>query len=193
MTDTGEPRPTSWPDEQWPTAELGRIARLRTLSAGLSGTVVQETVLDAPLEEAWRAITDFERSVPAADADVARLRIVRRTGDPETGEQLRFVTRQTARMLWLPAVIDVDLSPGWCWMVTRPQLYVVGMAAEPAGDRTRFAHLEGLAVSTPSWLGTLLRPLLAASRWYHRRHIPHDLVGFKRFVNAELNPDDPDG
>lgn len=191
MNSAGTPGPETWPVDAWPTAELDRIARLRLLSAGLPGTVIEETVLDMPFAEAWGAITDFERSVPAADSDVARLHITRRRGDPATGERLRFVSWQTARVLWLPAVLDVDLSPGWCWMVTRPQLYVVGMAAEPDGDQTRFAHLEGLAVNAPRWARPLLRPVLAGSRWRHRRHIPHDLIGFERFIAAEIYRDDP--
>jgi hypothetical protein len=170
----------------WPAAQLDRIARLHVLAEGLRGVVVRETLLDRPFDGAWGAITDFERSVPAADDDVARLRIMARAGDPAAGERLRFSTRQTARALWLPAIIDVSLQPGWCWMVTRPHAYVVGMAAEPVGERTRFAILEGLAIPAPRWLRPLLRPLLATSRWRHRRHLPRDLAGFARFVEDEL-------
>jgi hypothetical protein len=176
----------AWSGTAWPTAELDRITRLHVLAAGLRGVAVRETVLEAPFERAWSAITDFERSVPAADDDVRRVRIVARAGDPATGEQLRFYTRQTARLLWIPAVIDVTLWPGWCWMVTRPHAYVVGMAAEPDGEQTRFAVLEGLAFPAPRWLRRPLQPLLAASRWRHRRHVPRDLAGFARFVEDEL-------
>lgn len=173
----------------WPSAHLDRITRLQVLAAGLPGTVVRETWLDAPFDATWSILTDFERSVPAFDEDVARLRIVRRTGQPGQGEKLRFVTRQTARVLWIPAVVDVDLSPGWCWMVSRPQAYVVGMAAEPHGDGTRLAHLEGLAFTGPGWFRFLTRPLLTASSWRHRRHIPHDLGGMERLVHDRLHGD----
>lgn len=166
-----------------PSASLDRIARLRVLSAGLPGSAVVETVLDAPFDEAWAWVADLERSVPAFDSDVARLRVVRREPHPIGGERLRIRTRYTAVALWIPAVIDVHLALGWCWMVSRPQVYVVGMAAEPDGDRTRFAHLEGLAFNIPRRLQPLLRPVLAVSSWRHLRHIPHDMAGIARQVN----------
>ena len=183
MSDTdpvGTARPSTWP-----AARLDRIARLRVLAAGLPGTAVLETVFDAPFDQVWSCLTDFERSVPAFDADVARLRIVERRGDPGRGETLRIATRQTGRVLWLPAVLDVDLAPGWCWMVTRPQLYVVGMAAEPEGDRTRFAHLEGVALAAPRPLRPLLRPLLGISRRRHQHHLPRDIAGMRRLIAVE--------
>lgn len=174
------------PPENWPQAELDRIAHLRVLAAGLPGVVVEETVLDVPFPLAWHHLTDFERSVPFFDEDVRRLHIVQRSGDPERGERFRFASRQTGRALWIPARIDVTLSPGWCWMVSRPQAYVVGMAAEPDGERTRLAHLEGLAIAGPGWLRALARPILAVSRWRHRRHVPKDLAGMHNFIQKEL-------
>jgi hypothetical protein len=179
----------SWPG---PTASLGRIARLKVLVTGLPGMVVQETVFDAPFHQVWDAITDFERSVPAFDPDVARLRIVDRhqVGGPDQTETLRIFTRQTWRALWVPAVLDMDLSPGWCWMVSRPQLYVIGMAAEPTDDgtHTRLAHAEGIALPAPRPLRPLLRPIHALSHWRHRRHLPQDLAGMHAFVATRSQP-----
>ncbi len=179
-----------------PEARLDRIARLHVLAAGLPGCVVVETVLDAPFDRAWAWLADLERSVPAFDRDVADLRVVRRRpADPATpaadpagagagavAERLRIHTRSTARMLWVPGVLDVDLAPGWCWMASRPQVYIVGMAAEPDGDRTRFAHLEGFGFRARGPVRQLLRPVLALSRWRHRRHIPHDVAAIARLV-----------
>jgi hypothetical protein len=172
----------------WPAAGLDPIARLRVLSAALPGTVVHEDVFDAPFDRVWARVTDFEQSVPAFDVDVARVRILDRRAEPGGGESLRIVSHQTARALWLPARLDIDLAAGWCWMVSRPQLYVIGMAAEPVpgpgGERTHFAHMEGVAVPAPAPLRPLLQPVLAVSRWRHRRHVPRDVAGIRRLAEA---------
>lgn len=188
----------------FPSARLDRIARLHALAAGLPGCVVLETVLDAPFDRAWAWVSDLERSVPAFDSDVADLRVLRRRPlpDPVDGdgdgdsERLLIRSRSSARALWLTAVFDVDLAPGWCWMTTRPQVYIVGMAAEPDGDRTRFAQLEGVGIDAPGPVRLLVRPLLALSRWRHRRHVPHDLAAIARLVGEvgeAGEPGDGDG
>lgn len=155
---------------EWPTAELDRIARLRVLAAGLPGVVLRERTIDTPFDRVWAFVSDFERSVPAFDADVASLKIRHREGD-----RLRIVARGSWRLLRVPLAFDVDVHPGWCLMVSRPRLYVVGMAAEPDGDRTRFGHLEGVVGDT-RYLG----PVLALTRVRHRRHVTHDLDGIER-------------
>ncbi|HEY8545858.1 MAG TPA: hypothetical protein VIL36_12450 [Acidimicrobiales bacterium] len=166
----------------FPEARLDRIARLHVLAAALPGSMVLETVIDAPFDRVWTWLADLERSVPAFECDVDALRVVRRRPRPEGGERLRIRTRSSARFLWLPVVFDVDLAPGWCWMVSRPQLYLVGMAAEPDGDRTRFAQLEGFGTSGPPAVQALLRPLLGLSRWRHRRHVPRDVANITRLA-----------
>jgi hypothetical protein len=155
--------------ERWPRAELGNIARLRVLAAGLPGTALGEQTIDADFDRVWNWIADLERSVPTFDPDVSSLRIIERHDQT----RLRVRTRSTFRGLFLPLRFDVELEHGWCWMVSQPHLYVVGMAAEPDSDRTRWAHLEGFTVSVPS----ALRPLLTATRWRHRRHVQHDIDG----------------
>jgi hypothetical protein len=72
-------------------------------------------------------------------------------------------------------------------MATRPQAYLVGMAAEPDGDRTRFAHLEGFGFHAPRPLQSLLRPVLALSGWRHRRHVAHDVAAIATRV-GRVNP-----
>ncbi|HEY3141722.1 MAG TPA: hypothetical protein VGJ86_11365 [Acidimicrobiales bacterium] len=169
----------------WPVARLDRIARLRALASGFQGGALHEAVLDAPFDDAWAWLSDLERTVPDFDEDVARLRIIRREPHPEGGERLRIHTRNTAIVLWMPTVLDAHLASGWCWMATRPLLYVIGMAAEPEGDRTRFAHFEGLAFQAPRLLQPVLRPVLAASRWRHDRHVPRDLAAIERHFRSD--------
>ena len=163
--------------DPWPVAALAPSARIRALAAGLPGVAVVERVLDAPFDRVWGFIADLERSVPTFDREVARLRIVERDGT-------RLVARATSslRLGRAPLRFDVDLEDGWCWMVARPQVYVVGMAAEPlAGDpgRTRYLHLEGVPRN-----GRLLGPLVRATTAIHRRHVVSDVDGIERAVAA---------
>ena len=163
-------------DERWPSATLGDLQRLRLLAEALPGVVLVERTLDAPIERVRSTVFDLERSVPQFDRDVAWLRIAgRRRG--------RLDIRARAPWSPVPFRFDVDLRPGWCWMVSRPQFYVIGMAAEPTEDgRTRFGHLEGLSLPAPRWLRPLVRPVLAISHRRHRRHVAHDLAGIERLV-----------
>ncbi len=84
----------------------------------------------------------------------------------------------------IPFRFDVELTEGWCWMVARPQVYVVGMAAEPHGDRTRFALLEGVSLRGAGPLRALVAPLTTLRRWRHVRHVPHDVDGIERLLGA---------
>lgn len=157
-------------DTVWPTAELSHLGRVRALAAGLPGAVLQEGLIDAPFADVWGFISDLERSVPAFDDVVARLRVTRRDGT-----RLRIATRASWRMAGLPLGFDVDLEDGWCWMVSRPGIYVVGMAAEPDpadAGRTRYAHLEGITVRP--------RLLARATRVRSRRHVASDVAGIER-------------
>ena len=161
------------PDERWPDAELSRIARLHVLAAGLPGTIVEERTFARPFDETWAWVGDLSRSVPVFDRTVARL-------DLEPVAPGRYIgrARSSWRMAGLPQTFDIDLEPGWCWMVGRAGIYVVGMAAEPDGpDRTRFAHLEGV----PGRLGRWFAPVARASR---RRHVGSDLAGMRAHLEG---------
>lgn len=181
MTDT----PPTWAalelaagEEPWPTARLSPAARLHALAAGLPGTVVEERVLDAPFERAWGFIADLERSVPTFDRDVARLRVTGRRGT-----HLQARATSSWRHGRLPLDFEVDLEPGWCWMVSRPRLYVVGMAAAPLpGDpeRTHYLHMEGVPFA-----GRVLGPVARATRVRHRRHVAADVDGIERALASE--------
>ena len=163
----------------WPTASLDPVARLRVLASALPGTVLRERILPAPFEEVWGFLADLERSVPTFDRTVAELRVLRRHDD-----QLRARAR-VAGAVPLAVTFDIRLEPGWCWMVARPSLYVVGMAATPDGDVTRYAQLEGLTLPGPSPLRTLFRPLLLTTRRLTKRHVDHDLNGITHALGLE--------
>ena len=60
-------------------------------------------------------------------------------------------------------------------MRDRRRLFVVGMAAVPVGDTTRYAHLEG----SPRGAARLFRPLF-------RRMVEGDLKGLARCAAEDL-------
>lgn len=173
-------------DPRFPSADLSPIARLRVLAAGLRGTVLEERVLDAPFDTAWPWITDLERNVRLYDSDVRAVEIKSRRGN-----DLLIRSVGTTKLARLPLWFDVRLESGWCWMVSRPQLYLVGMAAEPEGDRTRFAHLEGAVLSRPRWLDPLARVVELGSALRHRYHVPTDVDGIERGLKDHLASERP--
>src|SRR5262245_66618320 len=113
----------------WPTVELDRVAQLRVLSQALPGVAFEERTIAAPFDVVWDFVSDLPNSVPRFDRDVGSIEILERDR-----AQLKIISRPA----WLPIPVrfDVELREGWCWMVSRPQLYVVGMAAVAAGERT---------------------------------------------------------
>ncbi len=157
----------------WPEVELDPVEQLHVLARVLPGVVIEERVIEAPYEQVWGFVSDLEGSVHKFDADVRKVRVVRRAG-----EQLTLWGFGSWRFLGLPAYFRVELREGFCWMAT--QGYVVGMAAVPEGDRTRFVHLEGVNVYGPRFLRAIARPLAWISRVRHRIHVPHDVDGIER-------------
>jgi hypothetical protein len=157
----------------WPTVELGPLERLRVMARVLPGVWMEERLLDAPFDEVWGFLSDLERA-PEFDTDLHSVKVVSREAD-------RLKIRVRAEVLGVampPTPVAVELREGWCWM--RSPLYVVGMAAAPEGDRTRFGHLEGVPLHGPPSVQNLLRPVAWVSRLRHRRHIPHDIDGIER-------------
>jgi hypothetical protein len=152
---------------QWPTARLDPVRQLQVLAEVLPGVGLVERVLDTPFERVWPFLADLERSVPAFDPMVASLRVL-----SQQGERLTVVTRMP--LLPLTLRFQVELRQGWC--VMRSRAYLVGMAAVPQGEQTRYAHLEGLP-----WRGgrllRLLRPLF-------RRVVGGDVRGIVRTLAA---------
>ena len=170
-------------DDRWPTVELDPITRLRVMSRLLPGVAMAERTFDAPFDDVWGFVSDLETSVPQIDTDVRRVRILSRDGERlrirAYGHLLGFTHR-------VPTA-DVELRPGWCWM--HSPVYVVGMAAIPDGDRTRFAHLEGVPLSGPRFVQRSLLPVAWVSRFRHRRHVPRDLDGIERGLAARARGD----
>ncbi len=135
---------------EWPTARLDPVRQLLVLGRVLPAVGVVERVLDAPYERVWSFIADLEHSVPAFDPMVRSLRILSRQGERLT------VSAGTSRTPFAQR-FEAELRDGWCLM--RSRLYLVGMAATPLGERTRYVHLEGLPYRSARPLRAL-RPLL---------------------------------
>jgi len=157
----------------WPTVELQPLDRLRVMARVLPGVWMEERVIDAPFDEVWGFASDLERA-PEFDTDLHSVKIVWRAE-----ERMKIKVRADVLGLALPPwPVAVEMHEGWCWM--RSALYVVGMAAAPEGDRTRFGHLEGVPLHGPPSVQALQRPIAWVSRLRHRRHIPHDIDGIER-------------
>lgn len=154
----------------WPEAGLDPIRRLRLVEAALPGLGAAEAVIDVPFALVWSFVADLERSVPAFDPQVGRVQVEDRTR-VEGGERLDL--RAWARRAPVPLRFDVWLEEGFCLMRGRRRAFVVGMAARPEGDRTRFRHVEGTALPG----ARLLRPVF-------RRTARQDLAGIAREVAA---------
>jgi len=158
----------------WPMASLGPVRRMAVLAAALPGAHLEQRQIRAPYADVWAYLADIEHSIPEFDGTVAQLRVTRRSG-----ERLRARAR-TAGPVPFVVGFDIDLRPGWCWMVARPAVYVVGFAAEPDGDHTRVVHVEALQVPGPAVARRALAPLCALSRGRIARHVGHDLDGIER-------------
>jgi hypothetical protein len=148
---------------QWPTAQLDPVRQMLVLARVLPTVGVVERVLDAPYQRVWSFIQDLEHSVPAFDPAVRWLRILSHEGE-------RLVVTAATTGTPFRQRFDVELRHGWCLM--RSRLYLVGMAAAPLGERTRYVHLEGLPYRGASPLRAL-RPLL-------RRVVAADVDGIAR-------------
>jgi hypothetical protein len=136
----------------WPVGEFDELQRLRVLHAAMPGTMLAETVLQAPLNEVWTVLANVETGFPGLVPDVRSVRVVDRDG-----ERLRVDVRGRSG---LRARFDMVLRPGWCLM--QSHLLVFGMAAVADGETTRFGYLAGLRVPG---IG-LIAPL--PSRWQRR-------------------------
>jgi hypothetical protein len=160
-------------DAAWPVARLGHLTRLRAIAAGLPGVHLHEQMIDAALEDVWRFISDLERTTTTFDPDVRSLRILERDHD-----RWKIRVRLAPWLGTLPLNLNVTMQDGWCWMVSRPQLYVIAMAAEPLDGNpaaTHFGHMEGLVLPTAAWARAVTTPVLTISRWRHRVHVPRDV------------------
>ncbi len=159
----------TWTDEV--AVSLDPVDRARVLAAALPGAGCVEAVFDAPFEVAWTRLMDLERSVPAADSLVARLRVGSRRRDDDGVEHL---VATAWAPFGLPTRFDVRIEDGFCLMRGRGRLFVVVMAARPEpGGGTRYCHVEAV----PRRAARPLRPLLT-------RIVAHDVEGFGRVVEG---------
>lgn len=132
----------------WPIGEFDELRRLRVLQAALPGTMLAETVLPAGFDQVWSVISDVENEFPGLVPDVRSIRVIDRNG-----ERLRVVVHGRSG---LRAPFEMILRPGWCLM--RSRFLVFGIAAVPAGDRTRFGYLAGLRLPGKRIVAPLLAP-----------------------------------
>jgi hypothetical protein len=157
----------------WPTVELNNVQRMRVLAGVVPNATVGETIVDAPFDRVWSWFSDIERSVPAFDGQVRRVRIRRRVGDEIE------MTAWSGPGAMLPLRFDVLLEPsGWCLMIGQARLYVVGMSAVPVGEhRTHVALLEAV----PRRFGGLVAPSM-------QRHVRGDVRRIARVLGVDSRP-----
>lgn len=125
----------------WPTASLDPIRRLKVLAAAVPGSAWAEATLDAPFDQVWPWLTDFERSVARFDAQVQRVQ-VRRRWIEDGAERVDLV----ATTFGIPVPLRARVERGFCLMAARARAYLVVMAAVPDEGRTRFCHLEAVPI-----------------------------------------------
>jgi len=121
-------------NQQWPTADLDPIRRLKVMAAVTPGTVIAEAVIPKPFDRVWGVASDLEVELPHLIRD---FRTVHLTADSDGRLELR-----ARGYLGQRARFDIVLRPGWCWMQSR--LLLGGMAAVPHPDGTSFAFLGGI-------------------------------------------------
>jgi len=119
--------------QDWPAADIDRIARLHVLAELTPGAVVVETVLPDTFDRVWTVASDLEAELPRYLPDVRSFTVTR-----DHGERLHAHARG---YLGIRARFDVILRPGWCLM--RSRFLLGAMAAEPMAGGTRFAFLGG--------------------------------------------------
>lgn len=161
-------------DQQWPGVELDTVMRLRILAQSLPGVVMEQRTLPVPFADVWHFIADLENAIPSFDRLVRSVRIIERDA---TGRPTRLRASPS------PFPFRVELREGFCLM--RSAVFVVGMAAQPAGsDSTRFVHVEGLPVAGSRLVQALQHPIVRRFLWLHRRNVSSDLDGIERCLGG---------
>lgn len=148
----------------WPSSDLDPVRRMRILVAAMPHAAYRERVLDAPFADVWGVAGDLEHGTALWKKDVTGLTVLR-----QEDEHLDVEIRS---YFGISLPLRAVLRRGWCVMQGR--LLVVGMAAAPEGDRTRFAHFQ--AVRLPG--SRALRPWL-------RHRIHHEFESLERLAQGD--------
>ncbi|MCO6008224.1 hypothetical protein NE236_24910 [Actinoallomurus purpureus] len=123
-------------EQQWPTADLDDVRRLRVLAAAIPGARITERVLPLPADEVWAVMGDLEGEFGRFQPDMRHVRVLSRDGE-------RVVALARSRY-GMRARLEGVVRPGWCWLQSR--FLIIGMAAAPDPDGTRIALTGGLRV-----------------------------------------------
>jgi hypothetical protein len=152
----------------WPVATLDPIRRARVLAATVPNAAAIETVIDAPFQDVWPWMVDFERSVPEFDTTIRKVRVHARRREGHV-EHVALTATGVGMPVGLPCTARVE--DGFCIMQGRWRLYLVVMAAAPTdgGAHTRFVHMEAIPLPG-SWL----------ARSYLQRVVRADVAGIHR-------------
>jgi hypothetical protein len=125
--------------DNWPTAELDPVRRLRVLAAGIPGAAVTERVFDRPLAQVWELMWGEGRAFAELQPDMRSITRLTVAGD--------HVSLHARSHYGMRAHLKGVARPGWCWLQSR--FLLIGMAAteEPDG-RTRVALTGGIRIPT---------------------------------------------
>jgi hypothetical protein len=121
--------------DDWPTADLDPVRRLRALAAGIPGAAVTERVFDTSPAQAWDLMWDDGRNFTVIQPDMHSITDLIIDGERVS---LRARSRRGFR-----AHLQGIVRPGWCWLQSRFLLIGMAAAEEPDG-RTRVALTGGV-------------------------------------------------
>jgi hypothetical protein len=123
--------------DNWPTAELDPVRRLRVLAAGIPGAAVTERVFDTAPAQAWDLMWGDGRNFTVFQTDMHSIESMERDE-----ERVRMLVRSRYGMR---AQLEGTVRIGWCWLQSRFLLIGMAAAAEPGGG-TRVALTGGVRV-----------------------------------------------
>ncbi|MGH9096184.1 MAG: hypothetical protein ACRDWB_02060, partial [Acidimicrobiales bacterium] len=160
----------------WPVAALDPIGRAKVLAATIPNSAYHHGLIDAPYQEVWSRVIDFENFTPRFDTQVDRVVIHHRE---EQGEVTNVRMTATSHGLSLP--FRVRIEDGFCMMSGKGRLYLVVMAAVPedGGERTRFLHMEAIPLPGTQPVRRLIQ-----------HEVDSDFSNLKRLAESGF-PDEP--
>ncbi|ACU74993.1 hypothetical protein Caci_6139 [Catenulispora acidiphila DSM 44928] len=132
----------------WPTADLDPVRRMRVLASALPSSAYAELRVDAPFGRVWRYLADMDRSVPELIGFIRRFELAADGSAVATG------------LLGNRGRFDVELREGWCVMQDR---FVVGGFAAVAQDGGGATLLAGCGAVRTAGIRRVV-PLLFGER-----------------------------